>query len=116
MGRIAIFIDGAYLNYTLKEEFGSPKIDYRRLVEKMAGGREILRTHYCDCPPYQSKVPTQDEARRFSGHQKFVYALEQISRFQVRLGRLESRGTDANGKKILHQKQVDILLGVETVH
>lgn len=115
MGRIGIFIDAAYLNYTLKAEFGAPKIDYRALVEKMAGGREILRSHFYDCPPYQSARPTSDEASRFSRHEKFVYALDQIPRFQVRLGRLEYRGDDTDGKPIFAQKGVDILLGVDLV-
>jgi hypothetical protein len=46
MGRIAIFIDGAYLQYMLKDEFNSPRICFRKLVNRMAGGREILRSYY----------------------------------------------------------------------
>ena len=115
MGRIGIFIDGAYLNYVLREEFGAPKIDFRRLAQKLAGAREILRTHYYDCPPYQSPRPTTQEAERFGRHQKFVYALEQIPRFQVRLGRLEFRGLNDQGKPLFQQKRVDILLGVDLV-
>lgn len=115
MGRIAIFIDAAYLNFTLKDEFGAPKIDYKLLVEKMAGGREILRSHFYDCPPYQSPRPTTEESERFSRHQKFVYALDQIPRFQVRLGRLEYRGKTTDGNPIFAQKRVDILLGVDLV-
>ena len=53
MGRIAIFIDAAYLQFTLKHEFGSPKIDFQKLVERIAGGREILRSYYYDCEPYR---------------------------------------------------------------
>ena len=79
----------------------------------MAGGREILRTHYYDCPPYQSARPTDSESRRVSNHGKFVYALEQIPRFQVRQGRLEYRGKRDDGSPIFHQKRVDILLGVD---
>jgi uncharacterized LabA/DUF88 family protein len=113
MGRIAIFIDGAYLRNVLKEEFGTPKIDYRRLVEKMAQARELLRAYYYDCPPYQSQRPTEEEAERFRRHEKFVYALNQIPRFQVRQGRLEYRGKNEDGKPVFHQKRVDILLGVD---
>ena len=79
----------------------------------LAGGREILRTHYYDCPPYQSTPPTKDESDRVGRHQKFIYALEQIPRFQVRLGRLEYRGKKSDGKPIFQQKRVDILLGVD---
>ncbi len=112
-GRIAIFIDGAYLNFTLKSEFGAPKIDYKLLVGKLAGGRELLRTYFYDCAPYQSKNPTPAEALRFGKHQKFIDALNKISRFQVRLGRLEFRGNSSDGRPIFQQKRVDILMGVD---
>lgn len=79
----------------------------------MADSREILRSYYYDCPPYQSASPTLEERQRFGGHQKFVYALENLPRFSVRLGRLEHRGLDQSGKPIFHQKRVDILLGVD---
>lgn len=113
MGRIAIFIDAAYLNYTLKNEFNAARIDFQKLVLRIANGRDILRSHFYDCPPYQSSPPTPDEATRFGKHQKFVYALDQIPRFQVRNGRLEFRGNDSAGKPIFQQKRVDILLGVD---
>jgi len=115
VGRIAIFIDGAYFQYMLREEFASEKVDYGLLAEKIAAGREVLRTHFYDCPPYQSPRPTTEESERFGRHQKFVYALEQIPRFQVRLGRLEYRGLGQNGNKLFQQKRVDILLGVDLV-
>jgi uncharacterized LabA/DUF88 family protein len=113
MNRIAIFIDAAYFQYVLREEFGSPRIDFGKLATKMAGGREILRTYYYDCLPYQSNPPTIDEADRFSKRQRFHYALARNPRFQVRLGRLEYRGNDASGHPIFEQKRVDILMGVD---
>jgi len=36
MDRVAIFIDGAYLDYTLRDEFGSARIDYAQLAEKLS--------------------------------------------------------------------------------
>lgn len=115
MGRSAIFIDGAYLQYTLKDEFNSAKIDFGKLVERMAGGREILRSYYYNCEPYQSDPPTSDEKERFGKAQRFYYALDQIPRFQVRLGKLEFRGYDAQRKPIFQQKRVDIQMGVDLV-
>ena len=115
MGRIAIFIDGAYLQYTLRGEFGSPKICFQQLVNRMAGGREILRSYYYDCEPYQSNPPTPDEKKRFGNTQRFHYALDQIPRFQVRLGKLAFRGLDDRGKPIFQQKRVDIQMGVDLV-
>jgi uncharacterized LabA/DUF88 family protein len=113
MSRIAIFIDGAYLQFVLKEEFHSPKIDFRLLAQKAADGREILRTYFYDCLPYQSQPPTQEEKERFGKKQGFFAALERNPRFQVRQGRLEFRGREASGKPIFEQKRVDILMGVD---
>ena len=65
MGRIAIFIDAAYLQFMLKNEFGTARIDFQKLVTKIADGREILRSYYYDCEPYQSDPPTPQERDRF---------------------------------------------------
>ena len=115
MGRIAIFIDAAYLQFTLKEEFNSSRIDMQKLVTRMAENREILRSYYYDCEPYQSNPPTEQEKLRFSKAQRFHYALDKIPRFQVRLGKLAFRGLDANGNPIFQQKRVDIQMGVDLV-
>ncbi len=113
MARIGIFIDGAYLQYMLKEQFALPKIDFNALALKLAGGREILRTYYYDCLPYQSANPTAEERERFGKKQRFLSSLEKNPRFQVRLGRLEYRGKKQNGDPIFEQKRVDILMGVD---
>jgi uncharacterized LabA/DUF88 family protein len=115
MGRIAIFIDAAYLQFTLRQEFGSPKIDFQKLVDRIAGGREVLRSYYYDCEPYQSDPPTQQERERFSKVQRFHYSLDRLPRFQVRLGKLAFRGHDTEGKPIYQQKRVDIQMGVDLV-
>jgi len=99
----------------LKEEFGSAKISFGKLVNRMADGREILRSYYYNCEPYQSNPPTPEERERFAKAQRFHYALDQIPRFQVRLGKLEFRGRDSEGKPIFQQKRVDIQMGVDLV-
>jgi uncharacterized LabA/DUF88 family protein len=115
MGRIANFIDGAYPQYLLKDEFNSPKLDMAKLADKLANDREILRTYFYDCLPYQSSTPTPDERSRFSKKQSFFHSLERLPRFEVRQGRLEFRGRKAGGEPIFEQKRVDILLGVDLV-
>jgi uncharacterized LabA/DUF88 family protein len=107
MGRIASFIDGAYFQFLLKDEHGSASIDFDRLAKKMADGREILRTYYYDCLPYQSATPTAEERERFGRKQRF------LARFEVRLGKLEFRGKKDNGALLFEQKRVDILMGVD---
>ena len=113
MFRVANFIDGAYLSYMLRDEFSLAKIDFGKLARMMSGEREILRTYYYNCLPYQSSPPSQDERARFSRTQQFNAALQRIPRFEVRLGRLEFRGKKDNGDPIFEQKRVDILLGVD---
>ena len=44
--RVALFIDGAYLDYVLRAEFKGARIDYRALSEQLADDSDILRT-YC---------------------------------------------------------------------
>ncbi|MEX2149657.1 MAG: NYN domain-containing protein [Steroidobacteraceae bacterium] len=114
MSRCAIFIDGAYLQFVLREEFGRPAIDFAAVVNRIAGTRELLRAYYYDCLPYQSAKPTTEERERFARCQKFHYALNQIPRFEVRLGKLAFRGNQ-NGRPVFEQKCVDILLGVDMV-
>jgi uncharacterized LabA/DUF88 family protein len=114
MSRSAIFIDGAYFSFVLKEEFGRMPIDFSVLISRMIGTRELLRTYYYACEPYQSPVPTPEERERFAKCQRFHYALSRIPRFDIRLGKLEFRGYE-NSKPNFEQKRVDILLSVDLV-
>ena len=115
MGRVAVFLDGGYLDEVLRKEFGAARIDYARLVDLLAGGDELLRAHYYHCLPYQSSPPTPEEAARFGSMQRFCSALNRLDRFQVKLGKLAHRGCDGDGKPIFIQKRVDILIGVDLV-
>ena len=115
MGRIAIFIDAAYLQFMLRDEFNCARIDFQKLVTRIAAGREILRSYYYDCEPYQSDPPTPQESERFSKAQRFHYTLDKLPRFQVRLGKLALRGHDTSGRPIYQQKRVDIQMGVDLV-
>lgn len=112
MPRAAIFIDGAYLDFILRDHFGLPRIDYHRLANELAGDVEILRTYYYHCPPYQSSPPSQEERERFSRADKFHKYLERLPRYEVRLGRLAKR-YDQSGNPVFEQKRVDIRLGVD---
>ncbi len=51
LSRIAIFIDGAYMDHTLRDEFSTARIDYQLLAEWMANGIDLLRTYYYNCLP-----------------------------------------------------------------
>ena len=113
--KAAIFIDGAYLDHVLRDQFGGAQIDYRLLSETLAGDADILCTYYYHCPMYQSNPPTQDERDRYAAQRRFFTALDRLPRYAVRLGRLAYRGTDESGHPKFEQKRVDILLGVDMV-
>jgi uncharacterized LabA/DUF88 family protein len=115
MGRVAIFIDGAYLAYGLKDEFNEAKIDFSKFARELAAGKDMLRTYYYHCLPYQSDPPTHEESERFGKMQSFISRLERLPRFTVRLGKLARRGRKEDGSPILIQKRVDIMLGVDLV-
>ena len=44
--RVAIFIDGSNLYHCLKTQFGNPKIDMGKFVQKLCAGRKLMRTYY----------------------------------------------------------------------
>ncbi|KKU44470.1 MAG: hypothetical protein UX60_C0004G0009 [Berkelbacteria bacterium GW2011_GWA2_46_7] len=114
MNRLAIFIDGAYLDWVQREVFNG-HTDLEKLSTELSNEKELYRTYYYSCLPYQSNPPTKDEATRFGNAQKFFYSLDKLSRFQVRLGKLAYRGKDVDGKPIFEQKGVDILLATDLV-
>jgi uncharacterized LabA/DUF88 family protein len=116
VARGAIFIDGAYLDFMLRDEFGGTRIDYAGLVRLMVPpGVDLLRTYYYNCPPYQDNPPTSEQRDRQAKFDRFQGTLLGLSRFEVRLGKLAYRGLGEDGRPRFEQKQVDILLGVDLV-
>lgn len=120
MSRLAIFIDGHYLESLCKDEY-SIYIDYSLVSEeirlivnsKTPGSVDLLRTHYYDCLPYQSNPATNDEKERFGKKRGFFDFLNRLPRFVVREGRLAFKGLDIDRNPIFQQKRVDLLLGLD---
>lgn len=110
MSRYAVFIDGGYYRKVLKE-FGSPAIDLLKLSNEFSNGDERLRTYYYDCAPYIGNPPTVDDQKRQKGFDSFRQSIENLPRFQVRLGRLQRIVTAAGIR--FEQKKVDVLLAVD---
>lgn len=119
MHKIAFFIDGAYLDHVLANEFPNKRIDYqsfiRAIVAEAGPDREIVRAYYYHCLPYQGTHPTSEQSERFSKMQKFFRALQRTPRFEVSQGRLAFRGIDDKGAPIFEQKRTDLLLGIDLV-
>ena len=69
MARLAIFLDGGYIDQLASNEF-SIWVDYEKLVREItnvvtsrtAEPLDLLRTYYYHCLPYQSSPPTASEA------------------------------------------------------
>lgn len=120
MARLAIFVDGGYVDALAEDEF-SIWVDLRKLSEEInrivaattPETVDLLRTFYYHCLPYQSNPPTEDEKRRFGQKRRFFDALRHLPRFAMREGRLAFRGYNANGEPIFQQKRIDLLLGLD---
>lgn len=113
MGKVAIFIDGAYLTKVQEIRFKKARIDFAKFSNLLANGMPILRTYYYNCLPYKSQNPTVEENLRFSKMQSFIDALSRNERFEARTGKLEFRGYDDRGKPIFQQKRVDVMLACD---
>ena len=120
MARLAIFIDGGYLDVLARDDFqvwiGHQRLSEqitRLVAESAAEPLDLLRTYYYDCLPYQSNPPTAEEQDRLRRKENRFNALRRLDSYTVREGRLMFRGRDANGRPIFQQKRVDLLLGLD---
>jgi len=107
MFRLAIFVDGAYLEKVAKRN--RVWVDYEKLSSQIlaritartpAAPIDLLRTYYYNCLPHQSNRPTEHEKDIFQKRRGFYDALERLSSFTVRLGVVKVRGRDNNGQPI----------------
>jgi uncharacterized LabA/DUF88 family protein len=61
-----------------------------------------------------SDPPTDEENKAYNNAQRFYSGyLTKLSRFEVKFGQLSYRGKDQQGKPILQQKRVDLMLGLD---
>ena len=117
MCRVAVFIDGGYLDRVLDSKRQGNKIDFNKLVdnivEQSGTDKKIVRVYYYHCLPYQDSPPTPEQSSKFGRAQGFFRALQRTSRFEVRTGRLAFRGNRADGTPLFEQKRVDLMLGLD---
>ncbi len=115
--RSAIFLDGGYfLNHA---KAANVNVDYERLADHVLAPirqhvpMDLMRSYFYYCAPWMSQTPTEDENRRMEQFGKFIYQIEQVSRWQVRLGKLEKRRDGM--REYFEQKRVDVLLSIDLV-
>lgn len=113
MGKCAVFLDGGYLDKVTYYDHANARLDYEKLAQEMADPDDLLRAYYYHCMPFQSNPPSDEEKRRYASKHRFVTALSQLPRFEVRLGRLKFKGTTADGERIFVQKRIDNMIGVD---
>jgi len=111
---VAVFIDGAYLDKLLKNEFPGTRVDLDKLARLLAGSDQILRTYYYDSPPHVGDPPTPEERQRQSSRDSYFAALGRLPRFTVRLGRCVKRHDD-DGTARYEQKGVDVWMATDIV-
>jgi len=115
--RAAIFIDGGYLLQQLKTERAT--IDYSILAQHLLVPirrdfpLDLLRCYFYYCAPWMPDVANDDANRRMENHKQFVAEIERLSRWQMRLGKLEKRWDGQ--KDYFEQKRVDVLLSCDMV-
>ena len=116
--RAAIFIDGAYLQKQL--QLAKVEANYDRIADYLLApirknvSIDLLRCYFYHCPPWMSsKNPSEDEKRRMAVHEEFCQNLEDINRWQIRLGKLERRRDGE--REYFEQKRLDVLLSCDLV-
>ena len=87
--RVMVFIDGSNIYFRLRDNLqlrGSHQpndLDYGKFVSKLADGRRLVRCYY-----YAARLDQTREPDRYKSQQSFYNKLEDIPRFELRLGQL----------------------------
>lgn len=113
--KTVVFIDGAYLDKLLELNFSMAKIDYSKFVNTLIPENcELNKVYYYHCPPYLPHNPNEYEKSRSNNKMKFFGAINQLDKFETRLGRLIFKGINKDTKKpIFVQKRVGVQLAVD---
>jgi len=100
--RVCIYIDGSNLYHSLKEECGQARLDFAKFISWLVGSRHLVRTYY-------HIAAIGQDATQAKKHQRFLASLKHIPYLEVKLGRLEPRGSTYVEKGIDVAISVDML-------
>ena len=87
--RVMLFIDGSNIYHRLRDNphlrnnHQPNDIDYGKFATKLAGQRRFVRSYY-----YGARLDQTRELDRYKSQQSFYNKLENIPRFELRLGQL----------------------------
>jgi len=119
MEETLVFIDEGFLDKLLKLLGDGKRIKFDKFefAKRIAKKQNLLCKHlfYYTCPPFQSEKPTEEEANRKKGHDKFITALSKNKDLTVREGRCQ-RILNEKGELEYRQKGVDTLLTIDLGH
>jgi uncharacterized LabA/DUF88 family protein len=105
--RVAIFIDGSNLYYSLKD-LRIKRIDFRKLISLLSENKLLTSTYY-----YNASLNRGINKERYWEQQKFFDFLRKIPNFKVILCRMRKHKKD--GKVSFDVKGDDIYLAIDLV-
>jgi len=105
--RVAIFIDGSNLYYSLKD-LGINKIDFQKLIQLLTKDNLLTSTFY-----YNASLNRGIDEKKYWEQQKFFDALRKIPDFKVILCRMRKHNKD--GEISFDVKGDDVHLAVDLV-
>lgn len=107
MKKIAIYIDGSNLYFSIKRRFKC-KIDIGKFCKKLTGEDELVEINY-----YIAPVERLSNPEMYVEQQRFLENLKKIKNLKIILGRLEKRKRD--GKTYFVEKATDVNLALDLV-
>jgi len=110
MEKAVILIDGGYINRVLKNYFNTVDIDFEKLSKTICENLKLdrLRTYYYTAMPIKRRNKKEDE-KRYANMQRFLSNLKRLSRFEIKLGKLQLIGGQ------FRQKMVDVLMSIDII-
>jgi uncharacterized LabA/DUF88 family protein len=109
MDRIAVFIDGGYVDHMVQHGFLG-KLNFKTFLPYITDREEgkLVFGSYYTCMPYQKQFPSEQEKELYAKKQKLVAHISKIPGMKVKLGKLQRKST---GSYI--QKRVDVLFALD---
>ena len=102
--RVIVFIDGSNLYHVLSEVCGRHDVQFGKLSEKLANGRDLRRTYYYNIRQHSERYPETGPEQ-----EKFLHALYDTPYLEVRLGISKQRG------EAMVEKGVDVMIAIDLV-
>lgn len=123
MERTIVMIDGNYLRIEarkLKLEYFDHLKFVNDLLSKISKETnriyKLIRVYYYDAPPLLDPKKLNEREIDFARkRQRFLDKLDQLPYFEVKLGRIQYKGRDKNGRLITTQKGVDVKMAIDLI-